>query len=59
MNPNWMIASVNCIAMICLVAAIAETVVDDGENGNLRLICGLAASASVIRMAAEMVQRLL
>lgn len=59
MSPHWMIASVNCIATVCLLAAIAETAADDAENNSLRLICGLATAAAVIRMAVETVQRLL
>lgn len=54
MNPEWLYASVRCTAAICLVAAIAETAMDrEQDSGGLRMVCGLAAAASVVGMAVK------
>ena len=54
MNPEWLYASVRCTVAICLVAAIAETAMDrESDGGGLRMVCGMAAAASVVGMAAR------
>ena len=60
MDVNWLEIAVRDIIGVCLIVAVVECAVDGSENsGGLRLVCGAAVAASVMRLTAETIRSFL
>lgn len=56
---GWLKEAVNHITAVCVIISMVECVVDDGwQNGGLRMVCGLAAASSIVRLASDALREL-
>ena len=53
LSIEWLHESVSSITAVCAVIAVVECLADGAEDSGLRFVCGAAAAATLLRMAAD------